>query len=108
MSEYGAGEVRLLLPRGASYVLRHVHYYVPDMTVNLILVGQLRDCGCHISLREGSFQMHCGSLVIVARGAKSCLNYYMHVSEVRDRTVLITLQPCREQHARHVTFADEL
>ena len=32
----------------------------------------------------------------------------MHVSEVRDRMVSITLQPCREQQTRHVTFADEL
>ena len=103
----GAGDVCLSLPSGASYTLRHVRY-VPGLSQSLISVRQLQDSGCHVVLGEHSFQMHCGSLVI-ARGAWSGLTYLMHVSEVRDGMVSITLQPCRErQTTRHVTFADGL
>ena len=35
----GAGDVRLSLLSGASYLLRHV-CYVPDMPVSLISIGQ--------------------------------------------------------------------
>ena len=45
----GAGDVRLSLPSGASYLLRHVRY-VPDTPVSLNSIGQFRDCGCQISL----------------------------------------------------------
>ena len=43
----GVGDVRLSLPSGASYLLRHVRY-VPNLRVSLISIGQLRDCGCRI------------------------------------------------------------
>ena len=51
--------------------------------------------------------MHCGLLVIVARGAKIGLFYPLHVSEVRDGLVSITVQSYRRE-TRHVSFADEL
>ena len=41
----GAGEVRLSLPSGASYMLRHVRF-VPGLRQSLISVGQLQASGC--------------------------------------------------------------
>ncbi|MCO5607503.1 hypothetical protein L7F22_061699 [Adiantum nelumboides] len=41
----GSGEVRLSLPSDASYLLRDVHH-VPDLTMSLISIDQLKDSGC--------------------------------------------------------------
>ena len=102
----GAGDVRLSLPSGASYLLRHVRY-VPDLRVSLISVGQLRDCGCRISLRERDFTMHLGSLVI-ARGARCGMLYPLHVDHMRDSVISVVMQSGRERETRRVSFADEL
>ena len=51
--------------------------------------------------------MHLGSLVI-ARGAEASTVYPMHVDQVRDGVVSISLQPGREQESRRVSFAHGL
>lgn len=102
----GAGDICLSLPSGASYMLCHVRY-VPRLSQSLISVRQLQVSGCRVLLREQSFQMHCGSLVI-ARGARSGLVYPMHVSEVRDGVVSCTTLTCHWRETRCVSFASEL
>ena len=56
-------------------------------------------------LTEQQFRMHQGSLVI-ARGARLGRCYPMHVDHVRDGTVSVSMQPCRE--TRRVSFVDRL
>ena len=102
----GAGDVYLSLPSGASYTLRHVRY-VPEIGQSLISMRQLADYGCHVSLREQSFQMRCGSLVI-ARGDRSGLISPLYVSEVHDGLVSIMLLTCGARETRRVSFAVDL
>ena len=85
----GVGDVCMSLPSGASYMLRHVRY-VLGLSQSLISVSQLCDDGCEVTLDEHCFQMQCGSLVI-ARGARSCLVYPMHITPIRHDLVSVTL-----------------
>ena len=80
---------------------------MPDLPLSLISIGQLRDCGCQILLRERSFVMHLG-LLVIARGARVSTVYPMHVDHVRDGIVSISMQTCREREMRRVSFAHGL
>ena len=76
----GAGDVCMSLPNGASYMLRHV-CYVLGLNQSLISVSQLCDDGCRVILDEHCFHMQCG-LLVIARDARSCLVYPMHVTQI--------------------------
>ena len=103
----GAGDVRLSLPSGASFILRDVRH-VPSLTQSLISVRQLRDSGCHVALGANCFQI-CQGCLVVARGVTDGDRYPLTVDHVRDGVVSMRLvQPFRHVSRRRVSFVDEL
>ncbi|KAH7365099.1 hypothetical protein KP509_18G008900 [Ceratopteris richardii] len=98
----GAGDICLMLPSGASLILRHVRY-VPSFPMSLISVSQLQESRYYAFLGEHHFQLQLGQLMLV-RGARIGHMYPLQVLHVRDNLVSVGVQPYVRCETRHVSF----
>ncbi|KAH7421878.1 hypothetical protein KP509_13G079400 [Ceratopteris richardii] len=98
----GAGDICLMLPSGASLMLRHVRY-VPSFPMSLISVSQLQESRYYAFLGEHHFQLQLGQLMLV-RGARIGHMYPLQVLHVRDSLVSVGVQPYVRCETRHVSF----
>ncbi|KAH7440286.1 hypothetical protein KP509_04G099800 [Ceratopteris richardii] len=98
----GAGDVCIMLPSGASLILRHVRY-VPSFPMSLISVSQLQESRCYAFLGEHHFQLQLGQLMLV-RGARIGHMYLLQVLHVRDSLVSVGVQPYVRCETLHISF----
>ncbi|KAH7443087.1 hypothetical protein KP509_02G018600 [Ceratopteris richardii] len=98
----GAGDICLMLPSGASLILRHVRY-VPSFPMSLISVSQLQESRYYAFLGEHHFQLQLGQLMLV-RGARIGHMYPLQVLHVRDSLVSVGVQLYVRCETRHVSF----
>ena len=80
--------------------------YVPEVWMSLISIPQLRESGCQVILTEQSSMLRRGQLVLT-RGGHGTRCTFLHVLDVRDRSLVVTALPFRGTHPRRVQFAVE-
>ena len=101
----GVGGICLVFADGASMVLHDVRHM--QMTQCMIFVSQLQDKDYAFTHTDSSWKIHRG-LLVVARGARSGIEFPLYCSYIHVGAVHVVALPCKELERRTVSFQDAL
>ena len=84
----GVGDISLCMQNGVKFMLKNVQH-VPELTKNLLLMGQLDDVGYNIMFHARSWLVKKGNLVILLKAQKFGSLYLLYVSSVKEHALCV-------------------